>query len=102
MLVFYIIIHIKIRKSKQNTGNAFKNEKAFLIQTIPLSVLFAIEMISFKIIPNLEIAGHYRFFVSTFGNQLILMIDVATPALLLIFNKDIRKFVKFSPQRSRW
>ncbi|KJH44265.1 hypothetical protein DICVIV_09710 [Dictyocaulus viviparus] len=93
MGIIYLIVYAKIRISQRNSANVSKNEKAFLIQTIPLSILFATEIVAFKFTPTLEITGQYRFFVSAFDNLIMLSLYVASPILLLIFNRDVRKNV---------
>ncbi|KJH43400.1 hypothetical protein DICVIV_10577 [Dictyocaulus viviparus] len=92
MCLLYVIIYVKIRMVHQNVTRAFKTETIFLIQTIPLTVLLGIGMLSFKLVPLLNITGRYRFFVAAFENLIIIVNEIASPVLLLIFNRDIQKF----------
>ncbi|KAJ1363620.1 hypothetical protein KIN20_023528 [Parelaphostrongylus tenuis] len=82
----------KIRTSQQNVaGRVLKEEKNFLIQTIPLSVLIAIEVVMFKFIPILGVTGHRRFIVVGIENLIIIANLVVSPVLLLTFNRDVQK-----------
>ncbi|KJH44266.1 hypothetical protein DICVIV_09711 [Dictyocaulus viviparus] len=51
--------------------------------TIPLSVLFLIQMIAFKFIPLLDTIDSHRIVATTFNNLLAIVCDIASPILLL-------------------
>ncbi|KJH44269.1 hypothetical protein DICVIV_09714 [Dictyocaulus viviparus] len=92
MCFIYVTIYIKIKISQKYSTNAFKNEKVFLIQTIPLSVILAVELLAFKLIPMLNVTDNRRLFINISGSLLIILVDITSPILLLLFNKDIQKF----------
>ncbi|KAJ1367608.1 hypothetical protein KIN20_028549 [Parelaphostrongylus tenuis] len=63
-------------------------------QTLPISVLFVIDMAMFQLIPLVGVTGYTRFFVVVFENLIIIANDMSSPVMLLFFNRDVRKLVR--------
>ncbi|KJH44263.1 hypothetical protein DICVIV_09708 [Dictyocaulus viviparus] len=99
MFLIYLITYIKITRSQHNMNQGFsKKDMSFLIQTIPLSVLLAIEVLTFKFVPLLGITGMHRFIIVGFENVLIIACSTISSLVLLIFNGDVRKLVRNQTQ----
>ncbi|KJH44262.1 hypothetical protein DICVIV_09707 [Dictyocaulus viviparus] len=99
MFAIYLIIYVKITRSQHRlTRGTSKRDISFLIQTIPLSILLGIEVLTFKFVPLLDITGMHRFIIVGLENLLIIICSTTPSIVLLIFNGDVRKLVRNSTQ----
>ncbi|KAJ1354282.1 hypothetical protein KIN20_011165 [Parelaphostrongylus tenuis] len=95
MCLMYFVIYIKIRTSQHNVDDGLlKRETAFLVQTIPASALFVVNLAMFRIIPIVGITGYARFFVFAFANLTIIVGVMSSSIMLFIFNKEVREHVR--------
>ncbi|KIH58506.1 hypothetical protein ANCDUO_11286, partial [Ancylostoma duodenale] len=98
MTLMYIVICIKIKTSRQSTSvrNTSRNkvERRFLFQTIPLSILLCIEVLTFTFLPKLHVTGYARFFITSIISLSIIANNLAPPIILLMYNKDIGRYAR--------
>ncbi|RCN52399.1 hypothetical protein ANCCAN_01442 [Ancylostoma caninum] len=62
--------------------------------TIPLSILLCIEVLTFTFLPKLNVTGHARFFITSIITLSIIANNLAPPIILLMYNKDIRRYAR--------
>ncbi|KAK6749994.1 hypothetical protein RB195_002160 [Necator americanus] len=96
MTLSYIAIYFKIKAISRSatTRRNIKAEMRFLWQTIPLTVLLSIQVLAFTFIPKFYVTGYGRFFTTSTTSLIIIANNMASPIVLLIFNKDIWKYTR--------
>ncbi|KAK6749995.1 hypothetical protein RB195_002160 [Necator americanus] len=99
LLILYDIFGCKKQFSKDGFYFGYRCEISvrggpYIRSTIPLTVLLSIQVLAFTFIPKFYVTGYGRFFTTSTTSLIIIANNMASPIVLLIFNKDIWKYTR--------
>ncbi|KAK6752053.1 hypothetical protein RB195_003463 [Necator americanus] len=98
MIIMYIAIYIRVklyrRGLKVNSKTSLKQEMKYLVQTVLICILIAVEVAAFIFLPFLGIDGYGQFYVNMLLNLILIANNLMTPIVILSFNVDVRQQLK--------
>ncbi|KAL6737848.1 hypothetical protein Aduo_011459 [Ancylostoma duodenale] len=97
MVFMYAVIYVKLRLlygSMKNDITRIKQEVKYLVQTVLISLLIAVEVAAFITLPFLNASGYTQFYLNILLNLVIVTTNLVTPIVLFSFNWEVRSYLK--------